>query len=181
MEIEHATSKNQVIIKFSIIYVLANIGMALVMYILEIMDKSWLVTILSLGVNAAILFFAMKSRKNDTLNGFMTYGQGLGTGMLILLFGGLVTAVYTFVFYSYIDPEFIDKILETSRAEMLKKDMSDEQIDQALEMSKKFMSPIMMTIFAYLGSLFFGLIISLVLAAVTKRENPHAAYNKLES
>lgn len=181
MEIEHATSKNQVIIKFSIIYALANIGMALVMYILEIMDKSWLITILSLGVNAAIMFFAMKSRKNDTLNGYMTYGQGLGTGMLIAILGGLVTAVYTFVFYSYIDPEFIDKMLEISRAEMLKKDMSDEQIDQALEMSKKFMSPIMMTVFAYIGSLFFGLIISLVLAAVTKNENPNAAYNKLES
>lgn len=181
MEIEHATSKNQVIIKFSIIYALANIGVALVMYILEIMDKSWLITILSLGVNAAIMFFAMKSRKNDTLNGYMTYGQGLGTGMLIAIFGGLVTAVYTFVFYSYIDPEFIDKMLEISRTEMLKKDMSDEQIDQALEMSKKFMSPIMMTVFAYIGSLFFGLIISLVLAAVTKNENPNAAYNKLES
>ena len=181
MEIEHATSKNQVIIKFSIIYALANIGVALVMYILEIMDKSWLITILSLGVNAAIMFFAMKSRKNDTLNGYMTYGQGLGTGMLIAIFGGLVTAVYTFVFYSYIDPEFIDKMLEISRTEMLKKDMSDEQIDQALEMSKKFKSPIMMTVFAYIGSLFFGLIISLVLAAVTKNENPNAAYNKLES
>jgi hypothetical protein len=39
----------------------------------------------------------------------------------------------------------------------------------------------MMTVFAYLGSLFFGLIISLVLAAVNKRENPNAAYNNLEA
>jgi flagellar biosynthesis protein FliQ len=64
---------------------------------------------------------------------------------------------------------------------MFKKDMSEEQIEQALEMSKKFMSPVMMTVFAYLGSLFFGLIISLVLAAVNKRENPNAAYNNLEA
>ncbi|MFY8110225.1 MAG: DUF4199 domain-containing protein [Bacteroidia bacterium] len=181
MEIEHVTTKNQVIIKFSIIYALANIGMALVLYILEVMDKSWMITILSLAVNTAILFFAMKSRKNDTLAGFMTFGQGFGTGMLIMIFGGLITAVYTFVFYSFIDPDFINKMLEISRTEMLKKDMSDEQIEQALEMSKKFMSPIMMTIFAYLGSLFFGLIISLVLAAVNKRENPNAAYNNLEA
>ncbi len=181
MEIEHVTTKNQVIIKFSIIYALANIGMALILYILEVMDKSWMVSILSLAVNSAILFFAMKSRKNDTLGGFMSYGQGFGTGMLIMVFGGLITAVYTFVFYSYIDPEFINKTLEISRTEMLKKDMSDEQIDQALEMSKKFMSPVMMTVFAYLASLFIGLIISLILAAVIKKDNPNAAYNKLES
>jgi hypothetical protein len=154
MEIEHVTTKNQVIIKFSIIYALANIGMALVLYILEVMDKSWMITILSLAVNTAILFFAMKSRKNDTLAGFMTYGQGFGTGMLIMIFGGLITAVYTFVFYTYIDTDFINKMLEIRRTEMLKKD---------------------------LGSLFFGLIISLVLAAVNKRENPNAAYNNLEA
>ncbi len=181
MEIEHVTTKNQVIIKFSIIYALANIGMALVLYILEVMDKSWMITILSLAVNTAILFFAMKSRKNDTLAGFMSFGQGFGTGMLIIVFGGLITALYTFVFYAYIDPEFVNKIMEVNRAEMLKKDMPDEQIEQALEMSKKFMTPIMMTIFGYFISLFFGLIISLILAAVTKRENPNAAYNNLEA
>jgi hypothetical protein len=181
MEIEHVTTKNQVIIKFSIIYALANIGMALILYILEIMDKSMLITVLSLAVNSAILFFAMKSRKNDTLNGFMSYGEGFGTGMLILVVGGLITSIYTFVFYTFIDTEFMTKMLEISRTEMLKKDMSDEQIEQALEMSKKFMSPIMMAVFGYLASLFIGLIISLILAAVTKKENPNAAYNKLES
>ena len=181
MEIEHNTTKNQVIIKFSIIYALANIGIALILYILEIIDRNWSVMLLSLAVNAAILFFAMKSRKNDTLNGFMSLGQGFGTGMLILLLGGFITSIYTYVFYSFIDTEFMSKMMEISKAEMLKKDMPEEQIEQALEMSKKFMTPIMMSIFAYLGTLLFGLIISLILAAVTKNENPNAAYSKLES
>ena len=111
----------------------------------------------------------------------MSYGEGFGTGMLIMIFGGLVTAVYTYVFYTFIDTEFMTKMLEISRTEMLKKDMSDEQIEQALEISKKFMTPIMMAVIGYFASLFFGLIISLILAAVTKKENPNAAYNKLES
>jgi hypothetical protein len=181
MEIEHTTSKSQVIIKFSIIYALANIGIALILYILEVIDRNWTVMLLSLAVNSAILFFAMKSRKNDTLNGFMSFGQGFGTGMLILLLGGLITTIYTYVFYSFIDTEFIGKMMEINKAEMFKKEMPEEQIEQALEMSKKFMTPIMMSVFAYLGTLLFGLIISLILAAVTKHENPNAAYNKLES
>ncbi|HNU60527.1 MAG TPA: DUF4199 domain-containing protein, partial [Aquaticitalea sp.] len=52
--------------------------------------------------------------------------------------------------------------------------MTQEQIDMAMEMGKKFSSPWISVAFGIIGSLFFGLIISLISGLVMKKENNHA-------
>lgn len=181
MEIEHKTTKGQVIIKFAIIYALVNIGISLVFYILDIAQSGWLSALPSLVLTATVLYFGLNSRRNDTLGGYMSYGQGLGTGMLIVLAGSAIASLYQFVFLTFIDPEFVEKALELAKEEMLKKDMPEEQMEQALSISRKMMKPWLMSLMAFVGSIFFGLIINLVLAAITKKEDPNRFYSNLQS
>ncbi|GAB1449457.1 MAG: DUF4199 domain-containing protein [Bacteroidetes bacterium] len=181
MDIEHKTTKGQVVIKFAIIYALVSIGISLVFYIMDINQSGWLAALPSLVLTTAILFFGLNSRKNDTLGGYMSYSQGLGTGMLIVLAGSLVASLYQYVFLTFIDPEFVEKALNLAKEEMLKKEMSEDQIEQAISMSRKMMKPWVMSLIGLFGSLFFGLIINLILAAVTKKEDPNRFYSNLQS
>jgi hypothetical protein len=51
-------------------------------------------------------------------------------------------------------------------------EMTQEQIDMAMNMSAKFMSPMIMSAFAIIATLFFGFIISLFAGLVMKKNPP---------
>lgn len=105
-------------------------------------------------------------------DGYMSYGQGLGIGTLLSLIAGLMSAVFFYLWVSAIDPTFVDHIIEIQRQQMEAKGMEESQIDNAMEMSKPFMKPGVMSLFVILFSVFFGFVISLIVSAFTKHTRP---------
>lgn len=118
-----------------------------------------------------IIVLAHKEYKNSG-DGFMSYGQGLGIGTLVALIGSLISTVFFYIYVKFVDSGFIDIIKEQQIAEMEKNGMSDEQIEQAMSFTETFMSPELLSVFAILGSVFFGFILSLIISAFTKNSNP---------
>ena len=105
--------------------------------------------------------------------GFMEYGQGLGVGVVLSTVVGLLSAVFTYVYTNFVDPNMMARTMEKVRADMeAKGTMSDAQIDQAMALSSKFTSGPVMLIFVIVGSIVIGLIISLISAAFIKNAKP---------
>lgn len=70
----------------------------------------------------------------------------------------------------YIFPEMVDKAMDAAREQMQNnQDMDEEQVQQALELTKKFFTPFMIggVVFGYM---FFGAIFSLIGALVAKKK-----------
>jgi len=106
-------------------------------------------------------------------NGFMDYGQGLGIGTLMGGIGGLINTVFSYIYMNFIDPGYMGRIMEATRAQMEEKGtMSDEQIDQAMALAEKFSGGTMLLVFGVLGSVLFGFIIALIVSAITKNSRP---------
>lgn len=70
------------------------------------------------------------------------------------------------------DANIIQQIRNASIEEMESKGMSDEQIEQATSMTEKFTSPEMMLVMGFIGAIILGFILSLVIAAIMKRNRP---------
>ena len=105
--------------------------------------------------------------------GFMSYGEGLGIGAVLSVVVGLLSAVFTFIYVNYLDSAFISRAMEKARAGMeARGGMSEEQIEQGVAMATKFMTPTFLFVGAILGTLFFGFLLSLAIAAVTKNNRP---------
>jgi tetrahydromethanopterin S-methyltransferase subunit G len=105
--------------------------------------------------------------------GFMSYGQGLGIGVLLSLVSGLLTAVFSYVYRTFIDPDLSGRMLEKMRAKLeAMGSMSDAQIDQTLGMSTKFSTGPIGFAVGILSAVLFGLVFSLVIAAITKNSKP---------
>ncbi len=68
-------------------------------------------------------------------------------------------------------PEMKDKMMEMQTAKLEAQGLSEEQIQQGMNMTKKFTTPPMILLFTLLGMTFFGTILSLVAAAIAKK-NP---------
>jgi len=148
---------------------LALIVYSVLMYILGLNLKSfagWL----SYLVIILILVYTTKAYREKYMNNVMTYGQALGFGMLIITVGSLIYIIYNYIFITIIDPGYLDKVLAVAEEKMLERGMPDEQVEMALSMQKKMMNPIMTSVWGFVGSVFFGFIITLITSIFLKKE-----------
>ena len=128
---------------------------------------------LQLVISIGVLVYGIKAFKNDNA-GFLTIAQALKTGLAISLVAGIISVIFNYIFINYIDPDFIQKTLDFSREQMITDfpNMTQEQMENSLEISAKFMTPTIMSAMGILATLFFGFIISLVAGMILKKNPP---------
>lgn len=121
------------------------------------------------------IYLGCTNYKNKMNSGFITFGECLKIGVSICALAGLLYGLFSSAF-GLIFPEFIDDILRKSRSAMLSEDpnMSSEQVEMGLSMIKKFMNPAIAIPFTIAMYAFLGLIYSLIIGAITKKENPQS-------
>lgn len=117
------------------------------------------------------LVLAMKDFREQN-KGFMSYGEGLGLGTLASAVMGLLSASFTMFYMQFIDNTLLTQGMDKVRSDMEAKGMDDSQIDQAMELSQKFMSPGVVFALGVFMYIFMGFIISLIVAAIVRREKP---------
>lgn len=117
------------------------------------------------------IYLALNDFKKENL-GFISYGQGLGLGSMMSAIVGLLSSFYSFAYMKFIDSTITDQILKNAEREMEKKGLPDDQIEKAMEYSKMFMSPGVMFIAGVFFTVFLGFILSLIIAAIMKKNKP---------
>lgn len=118
-----------------------------------------------------LIIYAHKEFKAQG-DGFMSYGQGLGIGTLTVTIGSLISTVFFYVYVKFLDSSFMEIMKDKQLEGMQEQGMSDEQIDQAMEMTGSFMTPEVLSVIGILFAVFFGFILSLIISAFTKNSNP---------
>lgn len=104
--------------------------------------------------------------------GFMSYGEGLGIGTIVSAVVGLLSGIFTYVYTNFIDPTYMQRIMDITRARMEEKGLDDAQIDQSMAMVEKFSGGPLSAVFAIIGAVIIGFIISLIVSAFTKNSRP---------
>lgn len=105
-------------------------------------------------------------------NTFMSYGQGLGIGSLISAIVGLIGSMFSMFYLEFIDNTIIKQSMDKAREDMETRGMDDAQIDQAMSMTEKFMTPGIMFAMGVLSYVIIGFIISLIIAAIMRKDKP---------
>jgi len=113
------------------------------------------------------LVYGMRDFKEQN-SGYLSYGQGLGVGTLTSAVAGLLSSLFSTFYIKFVDPTVLQRTMDEQRIKMEERGMSDAQIDQAMAMAEKMTG--FSFLFATLVVVFFGFILSLVIAAVLKRD-----------
>ena len=155
-----------------IILGLAGIVFTLVMWFLDqTLNKTlgyvWLLVLI------VALYFMIKGYRDNSLKGFITYGQSLGAGVVITLYYAIISAVFGFILYKFIDPGLIDKMLAAAEETMVAKGIPEAAMEQGLNFQKKLMTPGVMAISSIISTMVMGTLISLIISIFLRREgNP---------
>ncbi len=128
-----------------------------------------------------IIFFGTKAKRTD-LGGYLTYGQGLGTGAGIAFFGSVLVAIYTYLFFTVIDPGMLEELILRVEDQMYEQGNAPaEQIDMIMTYTRKFMQPGPMAAMVVLTYSILGLVMSLIISAIVKKEDPSFEANFIDA
>ncbi len=121
---------------------------------------------------AALIFLAQKYFK-DNGSGFMSFGEGFAISFWMSLVSSVISSVFTYIYVSFIDTGFVKQMLDRTREAMEDKgNLTDDQIDQAMTMTAKFMTPGMMFIFGLIFGVIIICVVGLVVTIFTQKKNP---------
>lgn len=164
------------ILNNGIILGVVTILISVILYVMNLhITKSWIGGTLNFIAMIVVIVYGINEYKKSS-GGFLSLGQALKIGVGIALVAGILGTIYQLIFINVIEPDFMDKMMQIQYDQMIETnpDMTQDQIDMSMEISKKFTSPWVTSAFAIVGSLFFGLVISLVAGLIMKKESTHA-------
>jgi MFS superfamily sulfate permease-like transporter len=151
---------------------LFGIVYSLVMYFLDLSFnklQGWIFFLIQI----VILYFMVKSYRDNYKYGMITFGQALGSGVIIFLYYAVIMAIFTYILYAIIDPDLMDKQLAFAEEQMLKRGMPEASVEAGMKFNQKIMKPAIMAPFTIFNSMFVGVIMSLIVAAFVRKEgNP---------
>jgi len=124
---------------------------------------------ISLPITIALLWMGIAAVREESADRSLSYGQGVGAGVLISLYSGLMSGVYNYIHFKFVNPEFFSYQMEMIRAKWAAAGMNSSQMEQAEAMAGKFMGPTISAIATPFMAVLFGLILSLIIAAILKR------------
>jgi hypothetical protein len=117
-----------------------------------------------------VIIYAISQFKKSNAN-VLSLGQAIKVGLAIAVVSAIVYAIYGLIFNYFIDPEFMEQMMDVTRDKMLETpDMTEEMVDKQMEFIKIFFNPLIGTAMWIALSAFFGLIYSLIGGLVMKKE-----------
>lgn len=113
------------------------------------------------------LAYLLTKRYREDLGGVISFSQAWRFGVLIYLFAAMLVSIMHYVFYRFVaPPDFLSSAVEQTIAS-LKQMQVDSKIISSIE-SMNF-SPIHMALQGILNNIFYGIILSLPVAALVCR------------
>ena len=131
---------------------------------------TWLINI-AISVVFIVITVEQYKKANE---GFLSIGEAIKVGVLVAVIAGVIGAIYQVIYATIIDPDYYDKVVEVAMKKMsAMANFNEEQLEEFQDkmyankpsIASSFSTSI---VFSAIG----GLIISAIVGAVKKKEQP---------
>lgn len=134
---------------------------------------NWMANFVNWGIMIAGIVLATRKMRDEDQKGFATYGDCIGMGTLVSLVIAVIMVGWTFVFFSFVEPDLINTIVVETKNKMSEEQgLSDEQIEQSMGFISWMFSPVMFTVIAGFSTFITGVFFSLITSAILKKNPP---------
>jgi hypothetical protein len=126
-----------------------------------------------LGLAAVVLFLILGIKAARAAAGAaagFSYGKALVSGLMITVFAAVFSAPFNYLYFGYINSEYTETTIAWTTRMMEKGKVEQYKIDEMAEKMRQRSTPLRQTTSGAIGALVGGVIISLIVAGVMKRE-----------
>jgi len=149
---------------------------ALILWVLGVDEQqSAIPSILNNLVIIGFLFYAISYYRDNVNSGYIAYSESLKLGTSVAFFSSVIMAFYTFVYITYLNADMLSNILEMTEQAVLQSnpEISEEELDLALEMTAKLTQPHWIMVMGILGGTFMGFFYSALISFFLKSPDPN--------
>ena len=158
-------STARIALKWGVIFAIIIIIYSIVLHMTGLWKNPFL-TFISFIILLPGVILAVREYK--LLNeGYLNFGDGLGTGALMAAVAGLIAAVFNYIYVTLIYTNISGQMLEIQRKRLEAQGFSPERVEEFLQYSS-FMTPGMMLMITWFTYIFFGFIWSLIVSVIQK-------------
>lgn len=138
--------------------------------------NSWIISLASFVLGVVIIVLAVNKIKKSN-GGYISFKEAFKGGFTVYIISALFVAGWMLIYTYVLEPGYQDEIINQSVQQMEEQGgVSEEQMETAISWTRKFTSPLMLSLFSILGAAFFGGIISAIIAAILKNNKPMFEY-----
>ena len=171
---ETAPSLKSTILQYGILLGIISVVFGLMIYFLDMhYTQEPSIGVVSIVISIAVIALGQYNFRKEN-DGYLSFSEALKIGLGIALISGIIGITYQMLLVNVLDPNTIDKMMEIAQNKLIEDqpELSQDQLDQIIDMQRKFTSPGMMAAFGLIGSLFLGFVISLISGLILKRNRP---------
>ncbi len=174
-------SYRQQAIRAGLILAVISIFISLITYVgglTEMMLKnqsiSTVLNFISFGIALYVMYDTCIKHRQQDLGGYIRLGRCMGIGTLSGLVSGLIYGVWAVIFMTYIAPEMMDQIMNSSMEKMAEKGLSESDIEAQMKIAGMFFTPTAFFFISLFSGIFMNFLAGLIIGLVVKKERHFA-------
>lgn len=178
--IQSTVSSKSIMVNYGLILGVVSVVLGVILFVTNNhYAPHWSFGILGFAINIIVITLGIKAFKEGN-NNLLSLGQALKIGLGISLIAGIISILWQLVMTNVLDPNYAENMIQVQRDAMIEAqpNMTDEQLDQTMDMMSGFSNPFFTAAVGLIASVFFGFIISLVAGLIMKKEDPYAQVNQ---
>jgi hypothetical protein len=164
---------------YGLFLALVGIIISILFWMLNVIPKSTgaglLIGLLNLAIDFFLLYYFTKRYRDDSMGGYISYGQAFLFAFLVVIFAAVISTVYSYIFNAFIDPGYMERVMNVTvtniEQKMSARGLSAEQIDQIVARMEHRMSrtPLKIALSSLPASIIVSTIIALITSAIVKK------------
>lgn len=165
---------------YGIYMAVVSILISLIVWATNLMESLGLfgtsaIGLVNLLVMVILLIIFTKLYRDNLLGGKITFKQAFTFGVLVVVCSSLISGLYNYIFFKFIDPGYMERIMTMMQEKMYQmlsnRGLPEDQIETAMRAfeEKGIPTPLESVQQALLGGLIGGAIMSLISSAIVKK------------
>jgi len=158
-------------VKYGIIFGLISGLVSVIIFLTGNFDNIWIGMVVGLLVSITGIVLTHREYKNNN-GGYMTYGQGLASGLVMSIISGLISGFISFLYIKFVDPTVLEQMNEIQITMLEKFGLPEEQMEETVAKLEAENTASKQLTGGLTSGIVGGLILSLIVSAFTKRTRP---------
>ena len=117
-------------------------------------------------------FYFTVNYRDNVKDGYINFGDSFVFILFMSIVIGVFWFVYFYIFLSFIDPGYIQQLLDLVENKYYEMGMQEAQIEQSMKYLGYIYNPIALSFMGIFGNIITGVVLGLIISIFTKKQAP---------
>lgn len=115
----------------------------------------------SIIIPIVVIYIALREQQLRSA-GFLNFKEGINTGFQIALYSAVLFSLFLYAYNNYINPEWIDSLVEWQRKKLILDGATDDEIGKFMAQNRRMNNTVGQGVMSFISSTGIGVFVTLI-------------------